>query len=72
MWIESAAERGASIPLTAENWVWAFLLGEARRLSNEGKRAANADRSEEGNRNVDLIGSLAEIFLLHEPSPTNP
>lgn len=66
MWLEQAVERGATVRLTEEHWAWALLLGEARRLSNEGKRAANADRSADGNRAVDLLGALAELFLLRK------
>ena len=55
-----------SVPLAPRHWAWATMLGEARRLSNEGRRSPEADRAEEGNRNVDLLGALAELLLLRQ------
>lgn len=49
------------VPLTAEQWAFASLLGEARRNSNR-HRSKEADR-EEQNEDVDLHGALGELLL---------
>ena len=45
------------------HWAWARLLGQARTSSNDGKRSPTSDRGG-SNPQVDLVGALAELFLL--------
>jgi hypothetical protein len=45
-------------------WACAVLLGDARVISNEKHRSDEANRGKEGNRAVDLDGSLGEFLLL--------
>ena len=45
-------------------WACAVLLGDARVISNEKHRSEEANRGKEGNRAVDLHGSLGEFLLL--------
>jgi hypothetical protein len=53
---------GTCLPLTAEQWAYAVLLGGARKLSNQ-ERADTSDRGEAGNEEVDLHGALGELLL---------
>jgi hypothetical protein len=50
------------VPLTAEQWAHALLLGEARQCTNKA-RARSADRGAQGNHEVDLHGALGELLL---------
>ena len=51
------------VETTATHWAWAAMLGDARTRSNEGRRAAIADRGT-ANSQVDLLGAFAELLLL--------
>jgi len=51
------------IPAPPALWAWAAMLGEARTLSNDGRRGVRADRGA-GNRDVDLLGAFSELLLL--------
>lgn len=52
-----------SVPLTPRSWAWATLLGKARTESNNSSRHRASDRGQQ-NSQVDLLGSLGELFLL--------
>lgn len=53
---------GICLPLTAEQWAFAALLGGARTLTNQ-DRAESSDREQIGNARVDLYGALGELVL---------
>lgn len=56
------ARLGRNISLSAAQWAFAWLLGEARRASNL-HRDPRSDRGNSGNQSVDLHGALGELLL---------
>lgn len=60
--LELETHFGVNLPLTAEQWAYAVLLGRARTLSNK-HRAPGSDRDQDGNEEVDLHGALGELVL---------
>ncbi|MBI6727192.1 hypothetical protein YA0089_26620 [Pseudomonas viridiflava] len=52
------------IDVTARDWAFAALLGQARRQSNNTIRKTNRDRGDQKNIHVDLMGSISEILAL--------
>jgi len=60
------------LPLSRNLWAMAALLGEARRLSNEYRRAAHRDRGDRRNQHADLLGALVELLLFVEVIRLNP
>ena len=63
------------IPVSADQWAFALLLGRARERSNT-LRLRSADRGTRGNLEVDLHGALGELILygmvLRQPDHARP
>ena len=58
-WLEGQGHR---IEVPKRLWAYAHLVGEARRRSNERKRAARRDRGGTKTQLGDLRGAFCEIF----------
>ena len=56
---------GRPVRLPPLAWAMADLLGQARMNTNK-NRAACSNRGEAGNRQVDLLGALAELIVLRQ------
>lgn len=52
------------IDISARDWAFAALLGEARRKSNESIRKTHRDRGNVNNIHIDLMGSISEILAV--------
>jgi hypothetical protein len=57
------------IDITAKDWAFAALLGQARRKSNESTRKTSRDRGSANNVHVDLMGSISEIIAYKHFKP---
>jgi hypothetical protein len=60
---ELQAGPSRTVVVRPEQWAIAHLVGEARRIANEPSRASFRDRGAAINRDVDLRGAFAELFL---------